>query len=281
MFVSPLALGIVAPGLSEWSSACAVLRGEQPYVASPLSARPPASLTPNERRRATLATRLALDAAQQATAGANLDTSALSSIFASADGDMSLIDSMCREIYQQHLLPSPTVFQNSVHNAVAGYWSIAEGCQRPSNSVAAGDGSFAAGLLEAATQLAMCREPVLLVAFDLPAPELLHPQRPFTCAFACAMVLTPERLSTKQLMLELSLCDDPDPKAPTQMQDAELEAMRTGNPAARALPLLAAIAAQQPTVVRLPYWPDLQLEARLNPRSELGPDQGSEQVRAA
>jgi len=281
MFVSPLGLGIVAPGLPDWKTAYAVLRGEQPYVASALSTRPPTTLSPNERRRATLATRLALDAAQQATAGANLDPSALPSVFASADGDMSLTDSMCREIYQQQLPPSPTVFQNSVHNAVSGYWSIAEGCQRPSNSVAAGDGSFAAGLLEAATQVATCHEPVLLVAFDLPAPELLHPHRPFSCAFACAMVLTPDRLSANQVMLELALRDDLDTKALTRMQDAELEGMRTGNPAARALPLLAAIAADRRTVLRLPYWPDLHLEARLNSPSNQGLDQGPDQVRAA
>jgi len=275
MFVSSFTLGIVAPGLPDWSSARPVLRAEEPYLASPLKTRPPAALTPNERRRATLATRLALDAAQQATAGADLNPSTLPSVFASADGDMSLIDSMCREIYQQHLPPSPTVFQNSVHNAVAGYWSIAEGCQRPSNSVAAGDGSFAAGLLEAATQVAVCREPVLLVAFDLPAPALLHSHRPFTCAFACAIVLTPDRRSTDQLMLDLTLCDHPDPKALTRMQDPELEAMRTGNPAARALPLLAAIAAERPTLIRLPYWPDLRLDARLHP----GQDRRPEEVR--
>lgn len=268
MFVSPLHLGIIAPGLPNWSTASSVLRGEQPYVASALSTRPPASLTPNERRRAALATRLALDAAQQATADTNLDAAALASVFASADGDMSLTDSMCRAIYQQHLPLSPTAFQNSVHNAVAGYWSIAEGCLRPSNSIAAGDGSFAAGLLEAATQLSIYREPVLLVAFDLPAPKLLHPHRPFTCAFACAMVLTPERLSADQTMLGLALCDHLNPPALTRMQDAELEAMRMGNPAARALPLLAAIAADRPTLVRLPYWPDLQLEARLIPNAD-------------
>ena len=31
-------VGIVAPGLSDWPSAAAVLRGEQPYAAAPLDA---------------------------------------------------------------------------------------------------------------------------------------------------------------------------------------------------------------------------------------------------
>ncbi|QVL46796.1 MAG: beta-ketoacyl synthase chain length factor [Thiocapsa sp.] len=261
-------IGIVGPGLADWTGAHPVLAGDRPYVADTLRVTAPIGLNPNERRRATLATRLALDAARQATAGQpngsdDDDRATLATIFASADGDMGLIDSMCRDIYGHRVPPSPTVFQNSVHNAVAGYWSIAEGCRGPSTSLAAGDGTFAAGLLEAATQVACFAGSVLLVAFEVPAPELLHPHRPFDNAFACAFRLAPASPDEDRTTLDLILSEDEQPFTP--MQDTALEAMRRTNPAARALPLLAAIAAARPAVIRLPYWPGLQLEVRLEP----------------
>ncbi|MEA3640600.1 MAG: beta-ketoacyl synthase chain length factor [Lamprobacter sp.] len=265
MRVRPLGLGIIAPGLKDWSYATAVLRGDQHYEHETLQAPPPARLTPNERRRATLATKLALEAARQATAAAGLAGQDLGSVFASADGDMALIDSMCRAIYEHQQPPSPTVFQNSVHNAVAGYWSIATGCRQASTSVAAGDSSFAAGLLEAATQVACKRAAVLLVAFDVPAPILLSPHRPFSCAFACALLLAPaadgDEGATIKLNLDAAAAEQPE----TAMADEKLETLRIGNPAARALPLLAAIASARATPVLLPYWPELRLVADLEP----------------
>jgi hypothetical protein len=265
MRLQPLKLGIVAPGLTDWSAAVPVLRGERPLRDEPLVVPSPVGLKPNERRRTTLATRLALEAARQATADTGLVPAELLSVFASSDGDMELIDSMCRALYRDHEPPSPTVFQSSVHNAVAGYWSIAEGCRQASTSVAAGDGSFAAGLLEAATQAGVAARPVLLVAFDVPAPALLHPHRAFDCAFACALLLAPGASLGDGPALTLALRVQNGLKADTPMRDSALEAMRVGNPAARSLPLLAAIAGADTALVRLPYWPDLELEARLEP----------------
>ena len=50
---------------------------------------------------------------------------------------------------------SPTRFHNSVHNAPAGYWGIATGAMAAVDGLCAFDASFAAGLLEAATRLAV------------------------------------------------------------------------------------------------------------------------------
>jgi hypothetical protein len=63
--------------------------------------------------------------------------------------------------------------------------------------------------------------------------------------------------------VDLALCEDE--QALTSIQDSALESMRRTNPAARALPLLAAIAAGRSAVIRLPYWPGLQLEVGLGP----------------
>lgn len=257
-------LGINAPGLMDWDQAGTVLRGEREHAAEPVKAKPPVALSPNERRRTSLATRLALEAAFQALADmALVQQYDLLSVFASSDGDMGLIDLMCREIYEHHSSPSPTVFQNSVHNAVAGYWSIAADCRGPSTSVASGDGSFAAGLLEAATLVVTHSRPCLLVAYDVPAPALLHPHRTFHCPFACALVLEPVRIQTDQPVLVLEVRHPTNSGEETTMADQTLEAMRRGNPAARALPLLAAIAKALPMTVTLPYWPDLALQVIL------------------
>ncbi len=264
--VNVLAVGMIAPGLPNWSTARAVLRGDAGYSATaPLQVPPPLQLAPNERRRATLPTRLALAAASDATRALPELTNQLHTVFASADGDMNVIDQLCRAIYQQHTLPSPTVFQNSVHNAPAGYWSIAEQCQQPSSSLAAGDGSFAAGLLEAALQCHCTNQAVLLVAVDVPAPELLHPHRPLYCAFACAFLLSANLTAIHALAhLTLSLCPiERPPLSFTCLSNAALETMRLGNPAARSLPLFAALATEQMTRIQLPYWPDLLLDVQV------------------
>ncbi len=262
MQVSLRSVGIVAPGLPDWGLAAPVLAGAAPYVAAPLQAPPPMGLAPNERRRASLATRLALEAARQA-ADAEPRPDGLPSVFASSDGDMTLIERMCNAIYREGTTPSPTVFQNSVHNAMSGYWAIATGCRQPSTSIAAGDGSFAAGLLEAAVQVTACQRALLLVACDVPAPPILHPHRTFCCAFACALLMTPASGPDSGTPLTLSL-DGRERAGPETVMDApELEAMRVGNPAARALPLLAAIAAARTDELVLPYWPDLPLAVQV------------------
>ena len=49
------------------------------------------------------------------------------------------------------------------------------------------------------------------------------------------------------------------------MDDATLEALRSGNQAARSLPLLAAIARQRNTLVRLEYLEDQYVLIRVRP----------------
>jgi hypothetical protein len=51
----------------------------------------------------------------------------------------------------------------------------------------------------------------------------------------------------------------------TNMDDARLEALRKGNQAARSLPLLAAIARQRDTLVRLEYLEDQHVLIRVLP----------------
>lgn len=259
-----LGVGLMAPGLPDWAGARAVLRGEVPYAPQPLPAPSPAALPANERRRATLGTRLTLAVTEQASAGLALDPTTLPAVFAASESDLGIIDRLCTDIFGHRIPVSPTVFHNSVHNAVAGYWSIAQGCRAASTSLSAWDGSLAAGLLEAAAQLAQAPRPLVLTAYDLPGPPLLAAHRPLTGPCACALVLAagpgdaatmPAPLAT--LALELAAAGAPEPLPSTL--GADLEALRTGNPAARVLPLLWRLAVGAAGTVRLPYLEDLDL----------------------
>jgi hypothetical protein len=65
---------------------------------------------------------------------------------------------------------SPTDFTFSVHNAIAGMYSIARGDGVASTSIAAGAGTAACGVVEACAQLADGAREVLLVCYDAPLP---------------------------------------------------------------------------------------------------------------
>jgi hypothetical protein len=249
-------VGVAAPGLEGWPLTAAALRNEIPYRAEPLSRFVPAMLPANERRRATATIRLALRVAAEAMAEAPVDSPA--AVFSSCDGDLDVVDHLCRALALPERQVSPTHFHNSVHNAPAGYWSIASDVTAPSTSLSAWDGSFAAGLLEATTMTLSEGYPTLLVAYDQPAPPPLDRLRTTTTPFAVALVLTPDPGRAPLARLDIALGDGPE----TAITDP-LEALRRGNPAARALPLLAALAGGIiEETITLPYLDDVWLTVR-------------------
>ena len=75
-----------------------------------------------------------------------LPAASLATVFASSDADLAIIHRICLALTATPRLISPTDFHNSVHNAAAGYWSIAAGARAASTTISAHDGSFAAGL---------------------------------------------------------------------------------------------------------------------------------------
>jgi hypothetical protein len=165
-------IGLRGPGLDGWSSTIDVLAGRLPYVATSTVLVAPAALPPAERRRVGKGVKIALDVGFAAAACAGRDAASLPSVFTSSSGDGDNCDAICRELAADRLI-SPTRFHNSVHNAAAGYWTIGTGCMQASSALSAFESSFAAGLLEAATQCAADGQPVLLVAFDVEASGAL------------------------------------------------------------------------------------------------------------
>jgi hypothetical protein len=226
---------------------------------------PPEALPAAERRRSGLATKAALAAGQQALKAAGVAAGDLATVFTSSGGDGVNCHEICTTLVSSDRSISPTRFHNSVHNAPSGYWSIATGSMAPSSVLCAHDGSFAAGLLEAMTQVATDARRVLLIAYDTRYPEPLFAIRPIPDAFGVALLLSPTpgpgSVGTLALDPRESLTTSPsDP-----LQGAALEELRRAIPAARCLPLLAALAAGTARTVTLDYLDGLQLSVQVAP----------------
>jgi hypothetical protein len=202
-----------------------------------------------------------LGIALEATAQAGEDPAQLPSVFSSSGGDGHTCHEICQALSLAGREVSPTRFANSVHNAAAGYWSIGTGAMVESNVLCAFDASFAAGLLEAVTQVAVDQVPVLLVAYDSEYPEPLHAKRPIPDAFGVAMVLTPQRRASSLARTVVSLSDS----CFDRLADPALEALRSAFPAARSLPLLRLLAQRDPGHAILEYLDVLRVEVEVEP----------------
>ncbi len=254
-------VGVLGPGIDDWPNACAVLCGLRDYQPALTVLPIPTLLPAAERRRTGRVVRLALAVAQEAARRAGVDPAELASVFSSSGAD----GHNCHEICQALALPtrelSPTRFSNSVHNAPAGYWSIATGAKRESNVLCAFDASFCAGLLEALAHVVVEEQPVLLVAYDTDYPEPLRAKRPIPDAFGAAFVLTPHRERGSLARIEASLTEQPG----DALIDPRLETLRASIPAARCLPLLQRLAMRQPGLTVLDYFSGSGTAVRVDP----------------
>jgi len=242
-------VGLLGPGLDGWTGSVALLTGRSAYNPQPTVLPIPDGLPPAERRRIGRVVKLALGVGLQATSRAGMDPATLPSVFASSGGDGPNCHEICVALAMNERQLSPTRFHNSVHNAAAGYWSIATGAKAQSNAVSAFDSSFAAGLLEALTQVVVDRTSVLLVAYDAPYPPPLFMKRPIPDAFGVAFVLSQRPSATALAQLAVSLSDAP----ADRMTDPQLESRRASIPAARSLPLLRALTGRESSRVILDY----------------------------
>ena len=256
-------VGVLGPGLSSWSSSLAMLRGVQAHVFVPTVLPPPARLPPAERRRAGAAVKLAMAVADEAVANAGVDPHTLATVFSASSGEGGNCHILCETLATDHPTVSPTRFTNSVHNAAAGYWHIAVASRAASTSLGAFDASFGAGLIEAATSVALSGAPILLVASDTPYPEPLNTARPLPDNFGMALVLSATKSERSLASLSIELV--PDKSTPTACDDASLEALRCAIPAACGLPLLQALARGEERVqtLALTYLPTLTLKVSM------------------
>nr|WP_304502919.1 beta-ketoacyl synthase chain length factor [Caldovatus aquaticus] len=250
-----------------WAASAPVLAGAAPYTPAPVALPPPAALPPTERRRASPAVRLALAAAAEAAAASGLPPAGLETVFASSNGDGRVVGAILEALAAPDGVISPTQFHNSVHNAAAGYWSIAAASQRPSVALGGHDHAFAAGLLHAAARVAATGAPVLLCAYDAPLDEPLAQCRRTEVPFAAALVLAPPGRATPAAAAcaRLAIAYRAEPAPPSPPAATALDALAAANPAARALPLLRALARREAGRIVLPLLEDGRLEVAVAP----------------
>jgi hypothetical protein len=257
-------IGVLGPGLNGWETSRPVLANQTPFDETVRPNPVPRTLSPNERRRSSETVRWALVVAEEACTHAHVEPCQLPSVFASSDGDGVILDKLCTALNSKERLVSPTLFHHSVHNAPAGYWHIGQRCTRPSNSLSCYDDSFCGGLLESAALVTAEEPAVLLVAYDLPPPPPLYAAHPIPEPLAIALVLASDRSAISVAQLDLTLISEPVTE-PSRMSNSHFERYRREIPAARGLPLLAAVAAGRPSTVYMEFLDHLHLCVAVTP----------------
>jgi hypothetical protein len=244
---------VLGPGLPDWPAARAVLCGAARYEVALAPEPAPELLPANERRRASSSARWALTVGRHALGVRLGEAGEIATVFSSCGGDGQITHQICEVLAGSERAVSPTAFHNSVHNAPAGYWSIATRSRAPSTSLCGHGGSFAAGLIEAATQVVVDGRSVLLVAYDLPYPEPMHSLWPIPNAFAVALLLDPAGAEGIRLTVTLR-------SGAAQISwPATLPRDLAANPAAHALALLEGPARGERRRVTLPLHGDSYL----------------------
>ena len=184
------AVGLWAPGLASLADLQEISDGQRKIdISEPLLLSPPAALPANERRRSSRPVRLALSCIEQLVTHGSFALGDVRSIFATDDGVGEITQQMFEVLATTRQI-SPLVFPNSVHSAVAGYFSIAYKNQKPATHVSRGIESFAAGLLCAVTDAIVFGEPVLFVCFDPAMTDPMVEVLPITQPTASAWLIS-------------------------------------------------------------------------------------------
>ena len=231
-------IGLLGPGFTNWQTGRDILSGLLAYQSSKTIIPAPELLPAAERRRASDIVKLTLATSLEAIASAGLESENLPSVFSFSNGDGINCHTICEMLASDDRQLSPTRFHNSVHNAAAGYWSIATETMATSSVLCAFDASFGAGLLDALTQVVVDKTRCILMTSDTPYPEPMFSKRPIPDNCGIALVLSPEMNSKSIAQIKVSITHD----VADRFDDVALETLRLAIPAARGLPLLQAIA---------------------------------------
>lgn len=237
-----LGASLWGPGLEGWSASQAVLAGRESYVPRESTLRAPTMLPPNERRRTGEVVRLALTVAQGAVDAARVAPEELRCVFGSANGDGPVVGSILNALAQappgRERIVSPTQFHNSVHNAAAGYWSIATRNPLPATCLGCHDSTWAAALLLAMLEVD-AGVPVLLCVYDHPMPAAYARIRSVVAPFGVGLVLAPSGTGG---VAHIDVAHEDGASQYVEPDDKALAALAAGNPAAQSLRLLEHLA---------------------------------------
>jgi len=251
---SVLGFGAWGQGFHNWNDLTALISGVAPdesLLEETAKAPKPEVIPANERRRAPLPVKLAVETSWQAVQMANMDPKLLPCVFVSGLGDTQLTDYMCKVLAGEEKALSPTKFHNSVHNAAAGYWTISTGCMQSANSVAGFEDSVSLTLMEAFIQAQALDVPMLLTFYDAPSSEILQPLLKNKQSFAFSIVISPKNDDDSEFKYKAEV------KAvkaswPTMKWEESLQHAYEENPVGRILPVAKLIADDKEAVVSMP-----------------------------
>lgn len=226
------------PGLESWEMLSDMLNGDASWAPVTDWDPVPSAMSPRAARRVTPQIRLALSVAEQLNDGIGDDAGW---IFASSVGEGETLHVILESLRSPDMMIQPLRFQNAVHNAAAGQWSIAAGITGPMTSIAALDQTAGAGFLKAGLQTAREDRPVGLVLYDVPLPEPLNAKRPLGVPLGAGFCLSPKSGPDTSAIIDIALCND----APTKPKRSASQALQaTGNPVSDVLPLLEIMSAK-------------------------------------
>ncbi len=235
--------GVIAPGITSLDTLIETAnRGTPPREAESPVLPAPVHLPPNERRRASRSVRLTLACIDQALDALPLPPGDLCSVFCSNEGTGEICTAILESLHQERNV-SPLHFTNSVHNAPAGYFSIARQNRHASTLASLGPESFASGLLCAVTEAVAKRSPMLLVVYDTAMAPPLDEVLPILEHSATAWVISDGTLDeTWPTLARMNLhLGDGLPASPLPTWIGEGWRTNSSAPAIAALGLLASL----------------------------------------
>lgn len=268
-----MGIGAWGPGFNHWQDLLKIFAGNAEEVTQGKGPKPEI-IPANERRRAPLPVRLAVETSWQSLHRGPeqtqiVDPKDTACVFASGLGDTEITDYMCRALNTELKQMSPTKFHNSVHNAAAGYWTISTGCMKSANSIAGGlDYSVPLTLLEGINQATVDNEPMILTFYDTPTSEVLRDLYGNDCAFGASILIVPEGYDLGDASLpciaDISVAIEKQGTSWPALNNAALTPMYEVNPAAKSLLILEHLQSDEPmSEFTLPLSNKTQLRCRL------------------
>jgi len=258
-------IGFAAPGIDSAAGLAAHFNGAAWSSAEGWKPAP-ASLPRRQALRLSDSIRLAIMVAEQ-IGDAVPDQAAW--VFASSIGEGGTLNEILTSLSQSEIMVQPLRFQNSVHNAAQGQWSIVAKAMGPATSIAAYDDTVGAGLLKAMMQAALEKTPVGLVVFDAPLPSPLHEKRPLDLPMAASLALSPEPTPDSLCVLDIEMMAE---AGPVDLDRANIAAglIDSGNPVRFILPLLNRICGfdRRAVALTLPGGGGLRVTVREVPDAE-------------
>jgi len=258
-------IGVWGPGFSNWSELRNCFQKKADFDEAQPSGPKPEVIPANERRRAPLPVKLAIETSSQASDHAGINPNQLNCVFSSGFGDIDITDYMCRTLNTETMQLSPTKFHNSVHNAPAGYWTISTNCMQSANSVAGFEVSTTVTILEAVAHLTTSGEPALLTFCDVPAKGPLIPVLVNQLPFSASIVLTPisEGDDLEDDAIDITLSVVAEPAEWPDLTMSSLQTLYQHNPSAKILCLLEALSNGDSNEILMPLSAETSLKLEL------------------